>query len=126
MAEKKTILIVEDEPINRELLNIFLNKDYELTFTDHLEAAIKSLNESKFNLIITDIRLGDRLDGITVLKTSRESNLNKDTSVVAYTASNTSINKKSYVEEGFDGFISKPIMQDALLKKVAELLNDGN
>lgn len=122
MAVKKKILIVEDEEINRELLNIFLNKHYELTFTDHLDAATRFINERQFNLIITDIRLADRLDGIAVLKNTRVSDLNKTTSVVAYTASDTSINQKSYAEEGFDGYISKPIMQDELLKKVNELL----
>ncbi len=122
MPGKKKILIVEDEEINRELLNIFLNKHYELTFTDHLDAATRFVNELKFHLIITDIRLADRLDGIAVLKNSRKSEFNKTTSVVAYTASDTSINQRSYAEEGFDGFIAKPMAQEELLKKVAELL----
>jgi two-component system sensor histidine kinase BarA len=122
MREKKKILIVEDEEINRELLNIFLKKEYSLTFTDHLDAATRALNEEQFHLVITDIRLADRLDGIEVLKHSRSSMLNKSTSVVAYTASDNSINQKSYAEEGFDGFISKPMQQDLLLKKIAGML----
>jgi two-component system sensor histidine kinase BarA len=122
MPGKKKILIVEDEEINRELLNIFLSKDYSLTFADHLEAATHALNEHEFQLIITDIRLADRLDGIEVLKHTRSSVLNKGTCVVAYTASDTSINQRSYAEEGFDGFISKPIQQDILLKKVAAII----
>jgi CheY-like chemotaxis protein len=126
MQARKKILIVEDELINRELLNIFLNKDYDLTFSDHVDDAIENINAQKFNLIITDIRLSDRLDGILVLKRSRESTMNKATSVVAYTASDNSINQKSYAEEGFDGYISKPVMQDELLKKVSELLLAGH
>jgi CheY-like chemotaxis protein len=126
MQTKKKILIVEDEKINRELLNIFLHKDYDLTFSDHLDDATTNIDAQKFNLIITDIRLTDRLDGILVLKHCRESILNKTTSVVAYTASDNSINQRSYSEEGFDGFITKPTMQEELLRKVSALLLASN
>lgn len=123
MPGKKKILIVEDEAINRELLNIYLHKQYSLTFADHLDAATQAINEQQFHLIITDIRLADRLDGIEVLKYSRSSALNNATQVMAYTASDTSINQRSYAEEGFDGFISKPVMQDELMKKLTVILS---
>jgi CheY-like chemotaxis protein len=45
------------------------------------------------------------------------------TPVVAYTASDTSINQKSFAEEGFDGFISKPVLEAELLSKINELLS---
>jgi CheY-like chemotaxis protein len=119
---RKKILIVEDERINRELLNIFLQKKYALTFSDRLELATQFIDEEVYHLIITDIRLSNKMDGISVLKYARNSVNNGATPVVAYTASQTSHNQKSFAEEGFNGFIAKPIREVDLLKKVEDLL----
>jgi CheY-like chemotaxis protein len=61
MKPTKNILIVEDEHINRELLKIFLEQHYELTFAADFDTAVKYVDTNTFNLIITDIRLGNRL-----------------------------------------------------------------
>jgi CheY-like chemotaxis protein len=123
MSHKKNILIVEDEKINRELLAISLSDTYTLTFADNLELAKKYISEITFQLIITDIRLGNRLDGIKLLKYSKSiQSKNLQTLVLAYTASETSINQKSFAEEGFDGIISKPIIKSELLKQVKKYI----
>jgi CheY-like chemotaxis protein len=123
MPHKKNILIVEDEKINRELLAISLSDTYTLTFADNLELAKKYISEITFQLIITDIRLGNRLDGIKLLKYSKSiQSKNLQTIVLAYTASETSINQKSFAEEGFDGIISKPIIKSELLKQVKKYI----
>ena len=124
MPHKKNILIVEDENINRELLAISLSDTYTLTFADNLELAIKYISEITFQLIITDISLGNRFDGIKVLKYSKSiQSKNSQTLVLAYTASETSINQKSFTEEGFDGIISKPIIKSEILKQVENYIS---
>ena len=124
MPHKKNILIVEDEKINRELLAISLSDTYTLTFADNLELAIKYISEITFQLIITDISLGNRFDGIKVLKYSKSiQSKNSQTLVLAYTASETSINQKSFTEEGFDGIISKPIIKSEILKQVENYIS---
>jgi CheY-like chemotaxis protein len=124
MPHKKNILIVEDEKINRELLAISLSDTYTLTFADNLELAIKYISEITFQLIITDISLGNRFDGIKVLKYSKSlQSKNSQTLVLAYTASETSINQKSFTEEGFDGIISKPIIKSEILKQVKNYIS---
>lgn len=123
MDSKYRILVVEDEHINRELLKIFLEKQYSLTFAADIDTAEKHVDETAFHLIITDIRLGNRLDGIKLLQHVREGTINTETPVVAYTASDTSINQKSFEEEGFNDFIAKPVLQDEMLEKIAELIH---
>lgn len=122
MNNKKSILIVEDEQINRELLRIFLESTYQLTFAADIATAVAYVDSQQFDLIITDIRLGNRLGGIQLLKHIRTQGLNKKVQVVAYTASDTSINQKSFAEEGFDGFLSKPANQEEVLMNVAAWL----
>ena len=123
MDQKKDILIVEDEQINRELLRIFLEPTYTLTYAVNFDMASHAVDSQTFDLIITDIRLGNRLDGIQLLKHIRSTGKNIHTRVVAYTASDTSINQKSFAEEGFDGFLSKPATRDEIQIKVADWLS---
>lgn len=125
MKSRENILIVEDEHLNRELLKIFLEKRYELAFAENLDTALNFLDKDTFDLIITDIRLGSRLDGIVLLEHIRNDERISKTPVVAYTASETSINQKSFAEEGFDGFISKPVMETELIQKVEALLGNS-
>lgn len=125
MTQRKNILIVEDEQINRELLRIFLEPTYELTYAFNFDMASRAVDSQKFDLIITDIRLGNQLDGIQLLKYTRSTGKNSQTSVVAYTASDTSINQKSFAEEGFDGFLSKPATKEEILLKLADWLSQS-
>jgi CheY-like chemotaxis protein len=122
MDLKSTILVVEDEHINRELIKIFLEKKYTLTFAADIDTAFRYVDETVFDLIITDIRLGGSVDGIKLLEYIRNGNSNTTTPVVAYTASDTSINQKSFAEEGFDDFIAKPVLQDEMLDKIEGLI----
>jgi CheY-like chemotaxis protein len=118
MKSRKNILIVEDEHINRELLKIYLEKHFDLTFAENLDTAIHCLDTNMFDLVITDIRLGSRLDGIVLLDHIRQHEQISKTPVVAYTASETSINQKSFAEEGFDGFIPKPVTESVLVPMI--------
>lgn len=122
MKPTKNILIIEDEHINRELLKIFLEQHYELTFAADFDTAVGFIDTNTYDLIITDIRLGNRLDGIVLLQYIRKNLRTSKTPVVAYTASDTSINQKSFAEEGFNGFIAKPVHEAELLSKIGEFL----
>ncbi len=123
MATRKKILIIEDELINRELLRIFLEKKYILTFAENLEMATDLIEGSAFNLIITDIRLGGKRDGIKVLQLCRASASNSTTPVLAYSASGVSKSGKGFVELGFDDFLSKPIDAENTLRKIDALIH---
>ncbi|MES2779048.1 MAG: response regulator [Bacteroidota bacterium] len=125
MEFKNHILIVEDEQINRELLKIYLESHYRLMFATDVDTAIQLINTTSFGLIITDIRLSGGLDGIELLQYIRKQPNMKDIPVIAYTASETSVNQKSFAEEGFDGFIYKPALQEEILQKVATLLAES-
>lgn len=122
MSNKKYILVVEDEKINRELIHIFLDRLYHLSFAERLDQAVILLNERVYDVIITDIRLGHKLDGIEVLKKVRASKLNKDTPVIAYTASESSVDHKTFFEEGFSGYIAKPVLQSELIAQIESLI----
>lgn len=125
MRVKPQLLIIDDEHINRELLSVYLKDSYTLFFASMLTEAETLIHTKSFSAIITDIRLGNQFDGLDLLSLIKSSEHNSKTPVIAYTASDNSVNDKSYMEEGFDGYISKPSHR-AQVKHVLSMLIDSN
>ncbi|MEA3280655.1 MAG: response regulator, partial [Thermodesulfobacteriota bacterium] len=66
------ILLVDDDPFIPETIGTALeSKGYKVTTADSGEKAIELLNKSIFDLVITDLIMGD-IDGFQVLKTGKE------------------------------------------------------
>ena len=68
MMNTHSILLVNDEEIIRKTVGIDLReKGYDVTMVNNGEEAIKNLGESKYDMVITDIKMGE-MNGIQVLK----------------------------------------------------------
>ena len=62
----KNILVVEDEPASLECISHFLRKEgYRVSEARDGAEAIKLLDNSRFDLVLTDIRM-PRLDGVAL------------------------------------------------------------
>jgi len=66
------ILLVDDDPFTIEAIGTALeSKEYRVTTADSGKKAIELLNKSTFDLVITDLIMGN-IDGFQVLKTVKE------------------------------------------------------
>jgi two-component system response regulator PilR (NtrC family) len=66
------VLVVDDERSMRELLDITLRQEgYDVTLADGGEAAIRALDETVFDLVVTDLRMRG-VDGLAVLRAVKE------------------------------------------------------
>ena len=74
MSPKHRVLVVDDEGSMRELLEIVLgNAGYDVTSVAAPDDAFRLLEESTFDVVVTDLRMGkDRLAGMDVLAWLRE------------------------------------------------------
>ncbi|MBW2064736.1 MAG: sigma-54-dependent Fis family transcriptional regulator [Deltaproteobacteria bacterium] len=104
----------------REFLEIFLSKEgYEVTLASDGEEANHLLEEEKYDVVITDIKMKD-VDGIDVLKKAKA--LSPETIVIIISAFATAENAVEAMKEGAYDYIPKPfkvkdikkIVQDAL------------
>jgi CheY-like chemotaxis protein len=70
----KKILIVEDEALNAYTFQLFLKKSgyIDTSITSSGEEAVKEALSNPPDLILMDIRLGGKLDGIDAIKQIRE------------------------------------------------------
>lgn len=100
------MLILDDEPIVcKRLKPTFQKMGYEVeTFTDSA-SALARLQETTFNIVITDLKM-EGADGMQVLMGARESS--PDTHVIVITGFATlETAKESYRKGAFD-FVAKP------------------
>lgn len=121
---KKKILILEDDYVNQELLKIYLGNEYDLTVASSVMEAISALSAAQYNLIITDLNLGNdpKGDGVDFLKYVRSNTLTQKTPIAAYSAYN---NPNDTNDIQFSAFIPKPINKSEFLAVVNRILATG-
>lgn len=114
-------MVLEDDEVNQELLGLYLSSNYTIKIVSTIEEALQSLADESFDLIISDIHLGNgtKNDGNEFLKMVRANPATENIPIVAYTAFN---NPNDFNEEQFTHFISKPITKADFLEVIKKLL----
>jgi len=111
---KKKIAIVEDNPDNMLLVEVLLEELYELQEYENGLDALEGMQTDPPDLILLDISLPG-MDGIEVLKNIRENKLLQHLPVIAITAHAMVGDRQKYLAMGFDGYVTKPIVDEQLL-----------
>jgi len=115
---KQRILVVEDHPINRELLCEWLETEgYEVTSAEGLDAAFAALRSQQPHAVLLDIQLGTQ-DGAALATWIRQQPALQDIPVIAVTAHAMKTEQQRILQAGCNACISKPIdfkiLQDQL------------
>ena len=111
MEKEILILIVEDEPLNSELLEVLLkrrNLPYLLAI-DGIEAMDMFEKHPEIDLVLLDIKI-PKLNGEVVLQKMKA--LRPEIPIVVQTAYVFEEDKKRFFEIGGDEYISKPINKE--------------
>ena len=117
--EASSILVVDDEKSMREFLEIMLSQEgYCTTLAESGEDACRILENQRFDLVITDIRMKD-VNGIGVLKKAREKD--QDAVVVLISAFATAETAVEAMKEGAYDYIPKPFK----VKEFKNLVKDA-
>lgn len=117
----KRILVVEDNRDNMDLVEAFLEDNYELLKAFDGKEGYEKAIEEKPDLILLDISLPE-MDGTEVIQKIRENSMICKTPVIALTAHAMLGDKEKFLEYGFDDYMSKPIVDDEELIELIELL----
>lgn len=114
--------MVEDNPDNRLLVRAMLEDHYEIEEYSNGKDAVDGIVASPPELVLLDISLPGR-DGTEVLTTLRSTHGLRELPIVALTAHAMAGDRERYLAAGFDGYISKPIVdEDVLLETIDRLL----
>ncbi len=126
---QKNILLVEDDKINQILFTKLLVGSNNLIICGSGEETLDKLNElliDQFDIdfILMDINLPGEYDGITLMhKIKKEWSILKNKPFIAQTAYAMSNEREKFIDEGFDGYLSKPIKKTELENVVEKVLN---
>ena len=100
------LLVVDDDPVTVNLLEEVLSKEgYEVRTALSGEEAIALGTENVFDMIITDVRMGEK-DGIEVLRSFKK--ISPETTVIVITAFGSIENAIEAIREGAFDYVSKP------------------
>jgi two-component system, OmpR family, alkaline phosphatase synthesis response regulator PhoP len=123
MSEEKkpSVLLVEDEENLHEALRLNLELEgYEVTSAYDGAAALRTLQNEYFDLIILDIMLPE-VDGISITETVRISN--NEVPILILSARNSSSDRVLGLKKGADDYLTKPFNLEELLLRVHKLIN---
>ncbi len=119
MNDISRILIVDDDPDIRRVLQLLLSKDYSVAEAADGEAALAYLHENpETDLVILDVMMPG-MDGIETCTKMREF---ANVPVLFLTARSAEQDRISAYQSGGDDFLSKPFSQAELMAKVRSLL----
>ena len=117
---KATILIVDDEPGVREVLEEYLaGHGYEAIVAEHAAAAREAAAARLVDLALLDIRMPGE-DGLSLARHLRERY--PRIAVVMVTSANTVVDRIVGLEMGADDYIAKPFDPRELLARVKSVL----
>jgi DNA-binding NtrC family response regulator len=118
------ILVVDDDPVTCELLcEVFTHEGFDTTFKNSGEEALGALGNFHPNLLLSDIRMKTRLDGLSLLELVRRDH--SAIPVVLMTAFGSIETAIRAVKEGAFDYISKPFNIDELVAIVRRALTNG-
>jgi two-component system, cell cycle response regulator DivK len=117
----KTILIVEDVPLNRDLLVQLLEEKYELVLAEDGKSALDCAAKSSPDLILMDLSL-PRMDGWEATRRLKADPALTKIPVIVLSAHAMRGDEERARACGCDDFMTKPIDEALLFGKVEKYL----
>lgn len=117
----KTILIVEDVALNRDLLTQLLEDEHRLLYAEDGLAALDAAATHRPDLILMDLSL-PRLDGWQATRRLKADPRLASIPVVALSAHAMSGDEESARQCGCDEFLTKPVDEERLFATLGRLL----
>jgi len=123
-APKAQVLMVDDNVVNRKVfVNLLKMTKVQVDVAESGRECLEKVFTKHYDLIFLDHMMPE-MDGIETLHRMREKAEYpcRNTPVVMLTANAINGAKEMYLTEGFDDFLSKPIIPDKLEKMLQKLL----
>jgi len=123
-SDRKTLLLVEDNPISQSLeLKILKEVGYNVEAVSNGTDAIDSIKTGRFDLVLMDIEMDD-MDGLTATRLIRAlPGRISAIPIIAVTAHSSMKDREMCINGGMDDYIAKPINIHFLKITIDQWLN---
>lgn len=120
--ENLSILVVDDDPVIRRLLQQRLKQaNYQVLVADDGYQAERLLKKQRFDVVLTDLVMPGEIGGIEVLEITKD--LCPDTEVVLITAHSSVDTAVAAMKKGAADYLEKPINFDELFLRLDKIAN---
>jgi two-component system OmpR family response regulator len=114
------ILVVDDDPVTRNLLTKRLLADaYEVETAEDGVIAVEKISGQFYDVVLTDLVMPGGVDGIGVLESTKRSNIK--TEVILITAHASVDNAIEAMKKGAADYLQKPINLDELILRLDKI-----
>ena len=121
-APNAKILVVDDNNMNLKVFNALL-KETRMQITEALSGmkCLELMEKNKYDIVFLDHMMPE-MDGVETFHEIKKRKLDTDTKIVMLTANTIMGQKEKFLEEGFDDFLSKPIIPNQLEQMIIKYL----
>jgi len=119
--KKYTILAVDDDRTNLQIVRDVLEKDYDLQLAISGEMALRFVSRRRPDLILMDLMMPG-IDGKETMRRIRMENANRKIPFVFLTANQSPEEEAACLDMGASDFISKPIVPTVLERRISRIM----
>ena len=112
------VLIVEDDIINQTTIKRLIGNKYVTIITDSSDEALKILKKKKVDIILMDISIRGKKNGLELTKELKASKEYSHIPVIAITAHAFKEDKQNALAASCDNFLAKPFSKESLLDMI--------
>lgn len=118
-----SILLVEDEPLNANIISLFLRDYYQIDNASSAVEAIEKAKTKKYDVILMDINLKG-MNGLEAVKVIRQKEEYRETPVVAVTAYAMPGDMKKFLNNGCTHYLPKPFTKRVIIELLDSILSN--
>ena len=125
VAPDKKVLVVDDNKMNRKVFKALLKPTrMRIWEAESGRMCLELLRQQTFDIVFLDHMMPE-MDGIETFHIMKEEKLCEGIPVIMLTANAIIGEREKYLAEGFDDFLSKPIIPDQLEQMLGLYLSDS-
>jgi len=119
------IFVVEDDPFNIGIITMLLERMGAVVKVDSWGADAKQqlLDFAPVDLVLLDLMISDKIDGYDIYNEIYHLDTLEEVPIAIVSASDPDIEMTRAREQGFNGFIGKPIDFNQFPKRIIKLLD---
>lgn len=119
-SERRRVLVVDDEPLLRDIVSEWLEfEGYAVLTAENGADALRLLEETPADLVVTDIRM-PIMDGVELLKELKESD--RYSPAVIFVSGFTDVTAREAFDLGVEAILAKPFSDTDLIAAVRRVL----
>lgn len=121
-AELSSVLYIEDDSINWEIVNMFLKGYYHVDTVSESSGAMEKIQANKYAVILLDISLGKGTNGLELAREIKKVKSYIDVPIIAVTAHALREDENRILKGACTHYVAKPFTKKTLLDTLKKAL----